>query len=126
MPLIILLYVLEAQHVSGTTMLIIRSSQTLLEKTSLQPEHYSSLTAPKLQPTATQGMYNFRFTILINTNNTLNYQSTNETHYTKENTMITTHKGLQLLILMETRYQLQPSDKELHTKHTPLRTIIIH
>jgi len=27
MPLIILLYVLKAQHVSGTTMLIIRSSR---------------------------------------------------------------------------------------------------
>ena len=30
--------------------------------------------------------------------------------------MITTHKGSQLLKLVETRYQLQPSDKELHTK----------
>jgi len=126
MPLIILLYFLEAQHVSDITMPIIRSSHILLEKTSLQPEHYSSLTAPKLQPTATQGMYNFRFTILINTNNTLNYQSTNETHYTKENIMITTHKGSQLLILIETPYQLQPSNKELHTEHTPLRTIILH
>ena len=54
----------------------------------------------------------FRFTTLINTNNTSNYQSTNETHYT-QNTTITTHKGSQLLILTETRYQLQPSDKEL-------------
>ena len=43
--------------------------------------HYSSLTAPNLQPTANQGMYyNFRCTILINTNNTSSYQSTNETH----------------------------------------------
>ena len=48
---------------------------------SLQPRHYSSLTTPNPQPTANQGMYNFRFTILINTN-TSNYQSTNETHYT--------------------------------------------
>jgi hypothetical protein len=93
---------------------------------SLQPEHYSSLTAPNLQSTANQGMYIFRFTVLINTNNTLNYQSTNETHYTQENTMITTHKGSQLLILIETRYQLQPSNKELHTEHTPLRTLILH
>jgi len=78
---------------------------------SLQPGHYSSLTAPNLQPTANQGMYNFRFTILINTNNTSNYQSTNEIHFTQQNTMITTHKGSQLLILTETCYQLQPSDK---------------
>jgi len=40
---------------------------------NLQPGHYSSLPAPKFQPTATQGMYIFRFTILINTNNTSNY-----------------------------------------------------
>jgi len=94
---------------------------------SLQPGHYSSLPVPNLQPTANQGMYNFRFTILINTNDTLNYQSTNETHYTQENTTITTHKGSQLLKLQltETRYQLQPSDKELHTEHTPLKTIIL-
>jgi hypothetical protein len=93
---------------------------------SLQPGHYSSLTAPNLQPTANQGMYNFRYTILINTNHISNYQSTSETHYTQENTTITTHKGSQLLILIEARYQLQPSDKELHTEHTPLRTIILH
>ena len=71
-------------------------------------------------------MYNFRFTIPFNTNNTSNYQSTNETHYTQENTTITTHKGSQLLISTETRYQLQPSDKELHTEHTPLKTINLH
>ena len=85
-----------------------------------------SLTAHNLQPTAHQGMYNFKFTTLINSNNTLNYQSTNETHYTQENTTITTHKGSRQLILIETRYQLQPSDKELHTEHTPLRTVILH
>ena len=79
-----------------------------------------------LQPTTNQGMYNFRFTILINTNNTSNYESTNETHHTQENTSITTHKGSQLLIFIETRYQLQPSNKELHTEHTPLRDIILH
>ena len=28
--------------------------------------------------------------------------------------------------LTETRYQLQPSDKQLHTEHTPLRNIILH
>jgi len=39
----------------------------------LQPGHYSSLPTPIFQPIATQGMYNFRFTILINTNNTSNY-----------------------------------------------------
>ena len=93
---------------------------------SLQPGHYSTLTTPNLQLTANQGMYNFRFTVLINTNNTLNSQSTNETHYTQENTMITTHKGPQLLKLIAARYQLQPSDKELHTKHTPLSTTILH
>jgi len=60
------------------------------------------------------------------TNNTSNYQSTNETHYTQQNTTITTHDGSQLLILTETRYQLQPRDKELHTEHTQLRTIILH
>ena len=82
--------------------------------------HYSSLTAPNLQRTANQGMYNFIFTILINTNNTSNYQSANETHYTQHNTTITTYKGSQLLISIETRYQLQPSNKVLHTEHTPL------
>jgi len=71
-------------------------------------------------------MYSFRFIILNNTNNTSNYQSSNETHYTQENTTITTHKGSQLSILIETRYQMQPSDKELHTEHTPLRNIILH
>jgi len=40
--------------------------------------------------------------------------------------MITMHKGSQILILIETCYQLQPSDKELHMEHTPLRTIILH
>jgi len=65
-------------------------------------------------------------TILINTNNTSNYQSTNETHYTQQNTTITTHEGSQLLILTEIRYQLQQNDKELHTKHTQLRTISLH
>ena len=64
MPLIILLYF-------------------VLSYFSLQPGHYASLTAPNLQPTANQGMYNFRFTVLINNNNTSNYQSTNETHYTQ-------------------------------------------
>ena len=39
---------------------------------------------------------------------------------------ITTHKGSQLLKLIETRYQVQPSDKELHTEHTLLRTTILH
>ena len=53
-------------------------------------------------------------------------RTTNETHYTQEITTITTHKGSQLLILTETRYQLQPSDKELHTEYVPLRTIILH
>jgi len=53
-------------------------------------------------------------------------QSNNETHYTQQNTTITTHKRSQLLILIETRYQLQPSDKELHIEHIPLRTIILH
>jgi len=119
MPLIILLYFLEAQRVSG-------NSHILLEKTSLQPKHYSNLTAPKFQPAATQRTYNFRLTILINTNNTSNYQSTNETHYITENTTITMHKESQLLTIIETRYQLQPSDKELHTKQTPQRTIILH
>jgi len=70
---------------------------------SLQPGHYSRLTARNLQPTANQGIYNFRFTILINTNNTSTYQSTNETHHTQENTTISTHKGLQLLKLIDTR-----------------------
>jgi hypothetical protein len=46
-----------------------------------------------------------------------------ETHYTQENTTITTHYRSQLLILTETRYQLQHINKEHHTEHTPLRTI---
>ena len=32
---------------------------------------------------------------------------------------INTQKESQLLRLIETRYQVQPSDKELHTEHTP-------
>jgi len=48
------------------------------------------------------------------------------THYTQQNTTITTHKRSQLLILIETRYQLQPGDKELHTEQTPLRNISLH
>ena len=29
-------------------------------------------------------------------------------------------------LVVETRYHLQPSDKQLHTEDTPLRTIILH
>jgi len=46
--------------------------------------------------------------------------------HTQGNTMITTHKGSQLLKLIETRYQVQLSDKELHAEHISLRTIILH
>ena len=49
-----------------------------------------------------------------------------KTHHTQRNTTITTHKGSQLIKLIETRYQVQMSDKELHTEHIPLRTIILH
>ena len=73
-----------------------------------------------------KGMCNFIFTTLINTNNTSNYQSTNETHNPQQNTTITTHKGSQLLILIETHCQLQPIDTQLHAEHTPLRTTILH
>jgi len=62
----------------------------------------------------------------MNPNNISNYQSNNERHYTQQNTTITTHKGSELLIVTETRYQLQQSDKELHTEHTPLRNIHLH
>jgi len=74
---------------------------------SLQPRHHSSPTTPNLQHTANQGMYNFRFTILMNTSNTSNYQSTNETRYTQETITITMHKRSQMLISTETHYQLQ-------------------
>jgi len=47
-------------------------------------------------------------------------------HHTQQNTTITTHKGSQLLKLTETRYQVQPTDKKLHTEDTPLRTTILH
>jgi len=57
--------------------------------------------------------------------NTSNYQPTNETHYTKHNSTTITHKRSQLLI-QQTRCQLQQNDKELHTEHTPLRTINLH
>jgi len=82
---------------------------------SLQPGHYSSLTAPNLQHTANHGMYNFRFTVLMNTNNTSNYQSTNKTHHTQQNTTITTHKGSQLLIL--TKIMLPAATKRQRTSH---------
>jgi len=70
-------------------------------------------------------MYNFGFTILTNTNNTSNYQSTNETHYTQQNTTITTPKGSQLL-LIATLYQQKPSDKELRTECTPLTYLLTY
>ena len=69
---------------------------------SLQPGHYSSLTTPYLQPTANQSRYKFSFTTLMYANNTSNYQPTNETNYTQENTSTTTHKRSQLLISTET------------------------
>ena len=59
---------------------------------SLQPGHYSNLTAPNLQHTVKQGTYNFKFTVLMNTKNTSNYQSTNEAHYTQQNTLQATTK----------------------------------
>jgi len=46
--------------------------------------------------------------------------------HTQGNTMITTHKGSQLSKLIETRYQVQPSDKELHAEHIPVGTMILH
>ena len=49
--LIILLYFLWVQHVSGTTMPIIRSSRKDQPCSSPQPAHYSSLPAPNFQPT---------------------------------------------------------------------------
>ena len=70
MPLIILLYFLSAQHVSGTTMHHHQELATIMLITtlvvsflvccmleagiSLQPGHYSRLTALNLQPTANQ------------------------------------------------------------------------
>jgi len=75
-------------------------------------------------------LYMFRVVsppVIGSTNNcTSDYQSTNETHYTLQNTTITTHKGSQLLMSKETLYQPQPSNKQLHTEHTPLRTTILH
>jgi len=68
----------------------------------------------------------FRFTTLMNTNNTSNRQSINETHYTHENTTSTKHKRSQLVTLTGTRYHRQQSDKELQTEHTPLRNINLH
>ena len=76
-----------------------------------------TLLQPNLQPTANQGMYNLRFTLLINTNNTSNYQSTNETHYTQENTTITTHKGSQLLILIFTIKRQRTSHRTYTNKN---------
>ena len=40
--------------------------------------------------------------------------------FTQQNTTIATHKRSQLLKLIETRYQLQQSYKQLQTEHTPL------
>jgi len=67
-------------------------------------------------------------TTITTHNRTLRSPHTTEhyDHHTQQNTTITTHKGSRLLISTETRYQLQPNDKELHTEHTPLRTIILH
>ena len=36
------------------------------------------------------------------------------------------HQELATIMLITTRYQLQQSEKELHTEHTLLRTIILH
>jgi len=55
MPLIILLYFLQVQHVSSITMPIIRSGlQAKAGLFSLQPGHYSSVPSPNFQPTANQ------------------------------------------------------------------------
>ena len=81
---------------------------------SLQPRHYSSLTAPNLQPTANQGIHNFRFTILSKTNNTSNYQSTNETHYTQQNTTITTQR---ITTINVNRNTLSATTKRQTTSH---------
>ena len=43
-----------------------------------------------------------------------------KTHNAQGNTTFTTHKISPLLKLIEKRYQVQPSDKELHTEHIPL------
>ena len=59
--------------------------------------------------------YKFRITIPMDTNNISNYQTTNETHYTQENTTITTHKRSQTLILIETRNQRQRTSHRTHT-----------
>ena len=53
------------------------AARTLLQPNRTLPPTYSK-----------PGMYNFSFTILINTNNTSNYQPTNETHYTKRTTRL--------------------------------------
>jgi len=56
MSLAILLNFLCAQHVSEINISIIRSLRLLYAGvvSGLQPGHYSSLTAPNLQPTANQ------------------------------------------------------------------------
>jgi len=99
-----------------------------LEQATKAPEGCRGIaqTAPNFQRTANQVIYSFRFTVPINSDNTSNYQSTNEIHYILQNDTITTHKGSQLLKLTATRYQLQPSENKLHTEHTPLRIIILH
>jgi len=80
MSLAILFHFLCTQHVSDINISIIRSF-------SLQHGHYSNPAAPNLQHTTNRDMYNLKYF-----NNTLNSQSTNETYYTQENTMITKHK----------------------------------
>jgi len=55
--------------------------------------------------------------LVLYSSNTSNYQSTNETHYTQENTTITTHKGPQLPILIETRYQ-QKTKRQITSHRT--------
>jgi len=69
---------------------------------SWPPGYHPSWTA-LLKHTANQGMYNLRYTALMNTSRTSDYKSNKVSHYTQEYIMSNTYKRSQLLTSTETR-----------------------
>ena len=66
-----------------------------------------------------------QYQLILTTYRITNPLPLKKTQHTQGNTAITRHKGSQLLKLIETRYQVQPSDKELHTEHTTLYVCLL-
>jgi len=94
-------------------------SGVVIQCFSLQPGHYSSLTAPNLQPTVNQGMYNLRFTTLMNTNNTSNYQPLMK--HTTHNRILRS-PSIKITAISINRNTLPARTKRQRTSHRTLTT----